>query len=190
MDMERLHIDIHADLQSDPMALEHLSSTTDPHWTTNTNGLLHCDNCIYVPDSSSICLHVLQYLHDHPLSGHFGQMKTLYQVRQHYTWPGLPEFVTDYCKSCTTCSCVKPQWHKPYGLLKQLPVPEKPWNSILMDFIEQLPLSSGYTSILVIVNCLSKQSLFILTHMTHDVYHARIIDMQPHEHVIMHSGPC
>src|SRR5882724_11426236 len=35
-----------------------------------------------------------------------------------------------------------------------------------MDFIEKLPPSSGYTSILVIVDCLSKQSLFIPTHDT------------------------
>jgi len=35
-----------------------------------------------------------------------------------------------------------------------------------MDFIEKLPPSSGYTSILVIVECLSKQSLFIPTHDT------------------------
>src|SRR5882724_1479514 len=35
-----------------------------------------------------------------------------------------------------------------------------------MDFIEKLPPSSGYTSILVIVDHLSKQSLFILTHDT------------------------
>jgi len=35
-----------------------------------------------------------------------------------------------------------------------------------MDFIEKLPPSSGYTSILVIVDRLSKQSLFIPTHDT------------------------
>src|SRR5882724_6149363 len=56
--------------------------------------------------------------------------------------------------------------HKPYGLLKQLPIPDKPWNSISMDFIEKLPPSSSYTSILVIVDCLSKQSLFIPTYDT------------------------
>src|SRR5882724_6127825 len=56
--------------------------------------------------------------------------------------------------------------HKPYGLLKQLLIPAKPWNSISMDFIEKLPPSSGYTSILVIVDRLSKQSLFIPTHDT------------------------
>ena len=57
--------------------------------------------------------------------------------------------------------------HRPYGLLKQLPVPEKPWNSISLDFIEKLlPSSSGYTAILVIVDHMMKQGLFILTHDT------------------------
>src|SRR5882724_10685728 len=52
------------------------------------------------------------------------------------------------------------------ALLKQLPIPAKPWNSLSMDFIEKLPSSSSYTSILVIVDRLSKQSFFILTHDT------------------------
>src|SRR5258705_6825922 len=33
-----------------------------------------------------------------------------------------------------------------------------------MDFIKQLPTSEGHTAILVIVDCLTKQSLFIPTH--------------------------
>src|SRR6266481_3586947 len=48
--------------------------------------------------------------------------------------------------------------------VKQLPVLDLPWNSISMDFIEKLPSSSGYMSILVIVDQLSKQSLFIPMH--------------------------
>ena len=51
-------------------------------------------------------------------------------------------------------------------MLKQLPIPERPWNSISMDFIEQLPVSSGFTAILVVVDRLSKQALFIPTHDT------------------------
>ena len=51
-----------------------------------------------------------------------------------------------------------------YGLLKQLPVPEFPWNSISMDFIEKkLPPSSGHNTILVIVDRLTKQSIFVPT---------------------------
>ena len=49
-------------------------------------------------------------------------------------------------------------------MLKQLPISERPWNSISMDFIEQLPTSSGFTAILVVVDHLSKQALFVLTH--------------------------
>src|SRR3979490_3161609 len=75
----------------------------------------------------------------------------------------MRSYIKDYCKSCTTCMCSKPQQHKPYGLLKQLPVPEKPWNLIYMDFIEQLPASSEFTAILVIVNHFSKQGIFIPT---------------------------
>src|SRR5258705_422649 len=39
-----------------------------------------------------------------------------------------------------------------------------PWESISMDFIEQLPTLEGHTAILVIVDHLTKQSLFIPTH--------------------------
>src|SRR5882672_1201460 len=84
----------------------------------------------------------------------------------HYYWSGLPVYIKDYFKLCTICSHAKPVCQKPYRLLKQLPIPKKPWNSISMDFIEKLPPSSGYTLILVIVDHLSKQSLFILTHYT------------------------
>ena len=60
--------------------------------------------------------------------------------------------------------CSKSQRH--HGLLKQLPILEQPWNSISMDFIEQLPKSSGYTAILVVVDRLTKQAIFIPTHDT------------------------
>ena len=60
----------------------------------------------------------------------------------------------------------KPQHHKPYRSLKQIPIPERPWNSISMDFIEKLPSSSGFNTILVIVNQLTKQAIFIPAHDT------------------------
>src|SRR5882724_4900274 len=141
MDAEKLHSDIRSQLREDPISAEHLNKQSDL-WTLDPDGLLRNSGRIYVPDSGSLQLHVLQYSHDHPLAGHFSQMKTLHQVRMHYYCPGLPVFVKDYCKSCVTCSCAKPMHHKPYGLLKQLPIPEKPWNSISMDFIEKLPRSS------------------------------------------------
>src|SRR5207245_11582790 len=109
----------------------------------------------------------LCYKHDHPLAGHFGQNKTIKLVRHEYTWPGLRTFVKEYVQSCTAWAWAKTPRHRPYGLLKQLPVPEKPWNSISMDFIEQLPPLTGFTAILVVIDQLSKQAIFIPTYDSH-----------------------
>ena len=70
-------------------------------------------------------------------------------------------FIQEFCNSCTTCKRSKAPWHKSYGLLKQLLVPERPWNLISVNFIEHLPNSSGHTALLIIVHQLSKQGIFI-----------------------------
>jgi len=121
---------------------------------------------MYVPEADDLCLRVLRYKHDHPLLGHFGQNHTLELIRRKYTWPGICTYVKDYVKSCTACARAKTPRHQPYGMLKQLLVPDQPWNSISMDFIEQLPSSSGFTAILVVIDRLSKQARFIPTHDT------------------------
>ena len=78
----------------------------------------------------------------------------------------MHEFVQHYVKSCTTCGRNKTPRHHPFGLLKPLPVPERLWDSISMDFIEQLLESNGFTTILVIIDRASKQAIFIPTHNT------------------------
>jgi len=166
MDVEQLHKDILSALPNDPIGSARMSDPPDNRWTVDDSGFLCCDNRIYVPESNDLRLRVLRNTHDHPLSGHFGQNRTLELIRREYTWPGIHTYVKDYVKSCTTCARAKVPRHKPFGLLKQLPIPERPWNSISMDFIEQLPDSSSYTAILVIIDCLSKQAIFVPTHDT------------------------
>ena len=169
MDLETLHSDICSTLHSDTAISEQLSNPT-LRWTIDPTGLLRPNNRIYVPDVENLWLRVLQYKHDHPISGHFGYNCTL-DLRQEFIWLDLRNSIKSYIKSCTTCLCSKSQRHRPYGLLKQLPVPEFPWNSISMDFIEKLPPSSGYDTILVIVDQLTKQSIFVPT-VHHHCSHA------------------
>ena len=162
MDQEQLNSDILAALPDDPFFIAH-QKEPQSRWSVTTDGFFRHDDLIYVPDTNDLRLRVLRYKHDHILSGHPGQNKTLNLIRRDYTWPGVQEFVKKYVKSCTTCMRAKPKRHKPYGLLKQLPIPERPWNSISMDFIEPLPTSSDCDSILVIVDRLTKQGIFIPT---------------------------
>src|SRR5258707_4800954 len=69
-----------------------------------------------------------------------------------------------YVASCTKCACMKSPRHKPYGKLNQLQIPSRLWSSISMDFIKQLPNSEGFSAILVIINHLTKQVIFIPSH--------------------------
>ena len=162
MDQEQLNSDILSALPADPLFIAH-QKEPQPKWSVTDDGFLRQNNLIYIPDSGDLRLRVLRNKHDHILSGHPGQSKTIDLIRRDYTWPGLRDFVKKYIKSCTTCMRAKPQRHKPYGLLKQLPIPERPWNSISMDFIETLPTSSACDSILVVVDRLTKQAIFIPT---------------------------
>ena len=132
VDLDTLHQDILSALPSDPIATKHISK--DGRWFMNPNGLLFLNNRIYVPSAGNLHTRVLQYNHDHILARHFGQNKTLELVRCEYSWPSLHADIQQFCKSCVTCMWSKPQRHKPYGSLKQLPIPERPWNSIFMDF--------------------------------------------------------
>ena len=111
MDEEQLFSDIKSHLRDDPISTARLNNQSHPKWTVTSNGLLHYSDQIYVPDHGNLQLCVLQYLHDHPLAGHFGQTKILQTVQMQYAWPGLPVYIKDYCKLYTTCSCAKPMRH-------------------------------------------------------------------------------
>jgi len=130
----------------------------------NPNGLLLLDNRIYVLFSGNLHIRILQYNYDYILAGHFSQNKTLELVHHRYSWPSLRTNVQQFYKSYVTCMRSKLQCHKLYRFLKQLLIPEQLWNSISMDFIKKLPLFSGFDTILVIVNQLTKQAIFIPIH--------------------------
>lgn len=67
------------------IALANDSSNT--RWSMdkiNSFNLLCLDKCIYVPNHNNLQLKVLQYYHNHPLSGHFGMNHTLDAICQRF----------------------------------------------------------------------------------------------------------
>ena len=148
MDVNKLNKEIISALDTDEAVQSYLADSNKTHyarWSKDTLGFIRIDERIYVSPSGDLHLRVIHSYHDHPVSRHFGINKTLALIRQEYTWPNICTFVTDYCRSCTTCSRNKAKHHKLYSLLCQLPIPSRPWNSISMDFIEHLLSSEGFT---------------------------------------------
>ena len=130
------------------------------------NGFLLFESKIYVPDYKDLRLLILRSRHDSKLAGHPGIARTYELVSRDYYWDGVRSFVNDYVLGCTTCLRNKPINRQPYGHLKSLPVPQLPFEDLTMDFIEKLPQSGPYDSILVIVDRLTKYSIFIPTTTT------------------------
>ena len=125
----------------------------DDFWYYNTKLLV-------VP--SLLRKQVLSQCHDALTSAHFGRTKTLNHVQRHFWWPGYRRDTTAYVKNCLSCARNKPAQHKPYGPLSPLPVPDRPWGSVSMDFITDLPMTKQkHDAVLVVVCRLTKMAHFI-----------------------------
>ena len=108
-----------------------------------SNSFLLFKNKIYVPPKCRSA--VLNICHDSSSAGHYGIKKTSSLIYRDFWWPSLYPDVKNYIRSCDTCSCSKDFKHKPYGFLQPLEIPSKPWSSLSMDFITNLPLSNDFT---------------------------------------------
>ncbi|MBW0592539.1 hypothetical protein O181_132254 [Austropuccinia psidii MF-1] len=83
----------------------------------------------------------------------------------------MTQFIKDYFSSCQQCSRNKNIHHKKFGLLKTFPIPKGPSICLSMDFITQLPLSSAFDSILVIVDRFSKMAPLKISRHLSTAYH-------------------
>jgi hypothetical protein len=76
----------------------------------------------------------------------------------------MKAMIADYVRGCNTCAAVKPSMEKPAGLLRPLPIPEKPWQVISIDFVGPLPMTPDYfDTVLTVVDKFSKRGHFIPT---------------------------
>ena len=129
--------------------------------TIDEQGLLYYNGRWVIPDSREIKMEIMNECHDSKVAGHFGMTKTEERVMQNFYWTRMEEDVRDYVRSCDTCQRDKTHRHKTFGLLQPLDVPYRPWESISMDFIVDLPNDQDHTQVWVIVDRFTKYAHFI-----------------------------
>ncbi|MCO5576394.1 hypothetical protein L7F22_030204 [Adiantum nelumboides] len=82
---------------------------------------------------------VIEECHVPPYAGHRGIDATVKAVETFFYWPTLRRDVDAFVRACTICQQVKFDRQRAPGLLQPSPIPDKPWESIAMDFIFARP---------------------------------------------------
>ena len=122
---------------------------------------IYFKNKMFVPNVGQLRFRFIQKFHDDPAAGHPGKTKTYEILSRYYYWPGIIDDVKRFVKNCYGCKKSKTSKNKYHGALKPLPVPDKRWVHISIDFIIDLPVSRDFwgkdcINIMVMVDRLSK----------------------------------
>lgn len=125
------------------------------------NGIIKHKGKIWVGNNSLAQQHVLQALHNSGLGGHSVITATLSRIKQLFSWLKMKETVHSFVQSCEIYQQGKVEHVKLPGLLSPLPVPDHAWEVVSLDFIEGLPVSNGYNTILVVIDKFTKYGHFI-----------------------------
>ncbi len=111
-------------------------------------------NLTYVPQP--LRQRVLSLVHSIPSSGHPGITATLQLLNNRFWWPSIQTDTIAFIKNCDICNISKSPHQLPAGLLQPLPIPQRPWSHIAIDFVTDLPASQGQTTILTVIDRFSK----------------------------------
>ncbi|WVZ17903.1 hypothetical protein V8G54_010885 [Vigna mungo] len=125
------------------------------------DGLLFWKGRIMLPVEENIIIQVLLEFHSSKIGGHVGVAKTMARICSQFFWPGMQQRIRKFVRECQIFQQAKVQQALPAGLLQPLPIPVHVWDDIAMDFITCLPVSHGYSTIMVVIDRLSKFGHFI-----------------------------
>ncbi|KDP33197.1 hypothetical protein JCGZ_12719 [Jatropha curcas] len=126
------------------------------------DGILFFKGRIYLSKDSALINDIIEQFHN---STHEGFFKTLQRIRSTFYSPNLKNKVRTFIRECDICQRHKAEHTLSASLLQPLPIPNRIWEEISMDFIDDLPNSKGKTTISVVVDRLSKYAHFIpMTH--------------------------
>jgi len=84
-------------------------------------------------------------------AGHLKAGSTTWRLREKFFWPKMAKMIHEYVKTCDICQTTSRTTLKPPGLLQPLPVPQRRWASISIDFMGKLPRTARKHDFLLVV---------------------------------------
>jgi len=121
---------------------------------TSWNSLIFIGQCLIILKHKD--LQELLFCLAHDNLGHFGTDKSYNALCNDFYWPNMQkDLVNAYVPSCTDCQWNKNTMSKPRGPLHPLPIPDKWFDSIAIDFMEPLPKDDGFNAIITMTDRLN-----------------------------------
>ena len=147
-------------MASDPFVLKALAALQDgsPLFTCASlsdwsydNSHLYFKGQMFVPPSAHSTL--LHSIHSSPLSGHMDVFCTKAILECDFWWLGLSTFVKHFIADCAVCQQNKVNTHPAIPPLSSIPSSILlPFRQLSMDLITNLPPSSGFDPVMVMVD--------------------------------------
>ena len=104
-----------------------------------------------IPKYKNLRERLFQLAHDN--LGHFGTEKSYGNLRNDFYWPNMRrDLGRGYVPGCTDCQRNKSSTSKPAGPLHPLPIPDKRFDSVAIDFIGPLPIDNGFNTIVTMTD--------------------------------------
>jgi predicted aspartyl protease len=145
---------------------EEAAQGDDSPWSLENGLLLHHGRLMVPGDDETLRTRLLDEVHRQVSTAHPGRNKTRLLIRARYHWPGWRRDVDRYVRNCAKCRRAENPRDRPPGLLQPLPIPERPWQHIAMDFRSFPKDRLGYDAALVVVDRLGKRPISIPCHKT------------------------
>jgi transposase InsO family protein len=128
--------------------------------------LLHQDKLVVPATSDNLRTELIREAHDQVSTAHPGRNKTIRLLAARYYWRGLAADIEQYIRNCHTCKRTHVPRDRIPGLLHPLPIPDRPWQHITMDYKSFPKDAHGYDMAFVVIDRLSKQSISIPCYKT------------------------
>jgi transposase InsO family protein len=135
-------------------------------------------NRLYVPEDHELRRTIMEAHHIIRTAGHPGPKAMYRNLLRGYYWPGMKQDCKQYADNCSSCHRAKSRTILKQGLLKSLPIPQRKWVDLSMDFIVDLPpcYRNGrtYRHGMIVVDRLTKGCIFepLTSLETDEIYEA------------------
>lgn len=135
--------------------------------TLNAQGAITYRKRLWLPNWEPLTTAITQRTYDSTLSGHLGAGTTYKLLARGFHWDGMSLMVKRFIWNCYCVGCRKNRQRR-QGLLQLIPVADRYWSQISIDFMVNLPArkKGDLQYLIVITDRLSKYiQLEVITSM-------------------------